>query len=118
MNFLALSKDLAVLELYEPLVTLPKHTDDQEDDVEGPGKQDSVEPSRVDSPRPGDKRRNNGERTGERADKRKKLQQTLQNFGATASGSLAANDVVPRTGPASPTAHVDTSTSVVEKMLE
>ncbi|KAF8318670.1 WD40 repeat-like protein [Clavulina sp. PMI_390] len=70
---------IEALELYDGLMTLPKHTDEQEDDWEG----DDL-PPRVASPHVGDKRGN----TGERADKRKKLKETLATMkDATASAT-------------------------------
>lgn len=115
----ATSAGIAALELYDGLVTFPKRTDEQDDDIQGGGEQnDLATPGRVNSPRPGDKRGN----TGERADKRKKLRQTLQTMttarsstalseatGAINTGSNSSSTVAPGVDPSSLTPLEDDS---------
>ena len=89
---LATAESIAALELYDSLVSLPKRTDDQEwDPMHGPAPGDVDLDKPRPSPRPGDKRRN----TGERAEKRKTLKRALRDGKFTAlGGSEAEHDTV------------------------
>jgi hypothetical protein len=91
-SLIATSESIAVLEIYDGLVSLPKRTDDQEwDPMHGPAPGDEDLDKPRPRPHPSDKRGN----TGERAEKRKKLKKALRDGKATALGVPGASqDIV------------------------